>query len=245
MMFEQLERYVRERRALALVGLGFYTTIFALGAINLGGAWFSCFLALALVYGAGFFALAARWFWARWFAMGVGLSGITMAAIGIVKLGLDPGILIWGAMHLIIYLPLVGEAMADLYENQTAWRERYGMDDHGVERLKRAVGSAATSLPTLIMFTLAPRQGSMVPLAALALAGLGFYGLIRMRFWGVAALGAAAGLVVTSLALTVPAASTPCGVMSLHGAIGVAAAAFLAVSVAPFVGPALRFVRKG
>ena len=60
-----LERFSRERRAITLLVLGFYTTIFTLAALNLGGAWFRCFLALGLVYGMAFFSVAARWFWRR------------------------------------------------------------------------------------------------------------------------------------------------------------------------------------
>lgn len=235
----------RERRALSLLVLGFYTTIFTLAAINLGGAWFRCFLGMGLVYGLAFFALAARWFWARWFAMGLGVSGMTMAAIGLVKLGLDPGLLIWGGLHLLIYLPLLGETMAEMYEGQEAWRERFGMDEHGVARLKRAVGSAATGLPTLIMFTLAPRQGSMAPLVALALGCLGMYGLIRLRFWGVAALGLGALYLFGVVALFEPAQIGLSMASTFHQTLGLAAVFFMAISVAPFVGPAYRFVQKG
>jgi len=240
-----LDNLSRERRALSLLVLGFYTTIFTLAAINLGGAWFRCFLGLGIVYGLAFFALAARWFWARWFAMGLGVSGLTMAAIGLVKLGLDPGLLIWGGLHLLIYLPLVGEAMAEMYEGQPAWRERFGMDEHGVERLKRSVGSAATGLPTLIMFALAPRQGSMAPLLALALAGLGMYGLIKLRFWGVAALGLGALYLFGTIALFDPAFASFETASTFHQTLGMAAACFLAISAAPFVGPAYRFIKEG
>ena len=240
-----LANLTRERRALALLILGFYTTIFTLAAINLGGAWFRCFLGLGLVYGLAFFSLAARWFWARWYAMGLGVSGITMAAIGIVQLGLDPGILIWGGLHLIIYLPLAGEAMAEMYEGQPAWRERFGMDEHGVHRLKRAVGSAATGLPTLVMYALAPRQGSMAPLLVLLLAGLGLYGLIRLRFWGVAVLGLGGLYLFGVMALFTPVQSSLSAGVSFHQTLGLAAGCFLVLSVAPFAGPAYRFLREG
>lgn len=238
-----LENLTRERRALSLLVLGFYTTLFVLGAINLGGAWFRCFLGLGIVYGLAFFSLAAGWFWARWYTMGIGVSGMTMAAIGVIQLGLDPGLLIWGGLHLIIYLPLLGEAMAEMYEGQPAWRERFGMDEHGVHRLKRAVGSAATGLPTLIMFTLAPRQGSMAPLLALGLAVLGFYGLVRLRFWGVVATGMGATYLFGVLTMY-NSTSLYMGAGS-HQLLGLAALGFMALSVVPFIGPAYRFLKEG
>ena len=80
-------RFVGERRALALLVLGFYTTLFLLVALAQGGEWARCFGALALAYGLTFFGVAAEWFWGRWFAMGIATSGMTMAALGLVTSG--------------------------------------------------------------------------------------------------------------------------------------------------------------
>lgn len=234
-----------ERRALSLLFLGFYTTLFFIVGLSMGGEWARCFYAMAGVYGLAFFSLASGWFWARWYTMGIGLSGIMMAAIGLVTTGWNPGLAIWGGMHVAIYLPLLGEGMAERYEGKEEWREKYNMDEYGVERLKRAVKSAATSLPMLVFYTLAPKQDSLALAGILALAGLGFIGLVRMRFWGVAALFSAMiwTAFTASSALDTPLPFWSGDVLAVSW-IGVAAVAVLAAAVWPFMAPAWRFMRR-
>ncbi|MBW2736983.1 MAG: hypothetical protein JRH20_31760 [Deltaproteobacteria bacterium] len=246
MMIEDLRRrLVGERRALALLALGFLTTLFVLVALAQGGAWAACFGALALTYGVAFFGLASEWFWARWFAMGIASSGLTMAALGLVTQGWNGALLVWGAFHLVIYAPLAGREMSERYEMQEGWRKRYNLDDQAVLRIKRAVHSAATALPTLIFFTLAPKQDQMVHIALLGAGVLGFVGLLRMRFWGVLLLGA------TAVGTFVSAWMTPSwmGSASANGLsfpvalVGLFAAVMLSIAVAPFIRPAWRSLR--
>lgn len=248
-MVGMLERgLIGERRALSLLVLGFYTTMFVLGALAAGGPWVRFFGALALTYGLAFFALAAEWFWGRWFAQGIGMSGVSLALIGLVNVGWEPGLLIWGGLHLAVYLPLFGEGMARRYEGRDDWRQRWGLDAHGVERLKRAVSSAATGLPTLIIFALAPRQEGALQFALPLLVGLGLFGLLRMRFWGVALLGL--GALGTAAATLLGNVSAPCALASgstsalLLPSAGLLATLFLCLAVAPFVLPAYRFLRR-
>ena len=85
--------------------------------------------------------------------------------------------------------------MASRYELQATWRERYAMDEFGVARLGKAVTRGAASLPTLIMWALAPREGDQMLLLgglALLLAVGGLSGLVRLRSWGLLALSGAA-----------------------------------------------------
>ena len=88
----------------------------------------------------------------------------------------------------------MGKKMAARYDLQEAWRERYKMDEFGVARLQKTVTRAAASLPSVIIWALAPEGGGHgVPsaaLAALVLAAAGLRGLVRMRSWGVLALAA-------------------------------------------------------
>lgn len=235
---------VGPRRALSLFVLGFCTTIFIMVGVAQGGAWARCFYALAAAYGLGFFAVASEWFWARWYTMGIAGSGVSMALLGLVTNGWNPGLAIWGGVHLLIYAPLMGEAMADRYENQEAWRRRYGLDEHGVVRIKKAVKGAATALPTLIFFGLAPREGALFIWALPLLAAVGLWGVLRMRFWGVALMGgvAAWAAIVTAMdaRIVVPFAD---GAVGLAG-LGILAVASLLWAVSPFVLPAYRFVRQ-
>lgn len=239
-------RLLGERRALALLALGAFITLFVLVALAQGGAWVACFGAMAIVYGVAFFGVAAEWFWGRWFAMGIATSGLTMAALGLVTSGINGGLIFWGVMHAAIYLPLIGSDMAQRYELQTAWRERWQLDDAAVARIKRAVHSAATALPTLIFYTLAPRPDRGLLLGVLALGLLGIFGLLRMRTWGVIALAASAiGVAISALSVPCCGASYAplAGVTFPAATIGLLAALFLGFAVAPFVRPALRFLR--
>ena len=236
---------VGPRRALSLFVLGFCTTIFILVGLAQGGAWARCFYALAGAYGVAFFALAAEWFWARWFAMGLSASGITLAILGIITTGWNAGLAIWGGIHLGIWAPLLGDAMAQRYEGQTAWRERYRLDEYGVARIKRAVKGAATALPTLIFFSLAPREGRGLLLWALpVLAAVGLAGVVRMRFWGVVVLAGTG--VAAALAALVPADA----LLQMQGSllavrsVGLFGALALAFAVSPFVVPAYRWLTK-
>jgi hypothetical protein len=193
------DRLVGERRAIALLAIGIFTFLFSLLALAQGGAWVPCFAALAIVYGFAFFGLAAEWFWARWFAMGIATSGMSMAALGVVTQGFNGALLFWGGVHALFYLPLLGDDMAERYELQSAWRKRYQLDEQAVLRIKRAVHSTATALPTLILYTLAPRQDQGAILLLLA-ASVGFFALLRMKTWSIVALATTAiALVISSI----------------------------------------------
>ena len=84
-----------ERKAIALLCLAFYMAFYWLLSLILYNAppdepqlraWWACFAALGGVYGTAFFALGADWFWARWFAVGLGYSGLTVAGWGMVQM---------------------------------------------------------------------------------------------------------------------------------------------------------------
>lgn len=200
-------RLLGERRALSLLVLAFYTTMFVLVALSQGGAWARCFGAMALTYGLAFFAVASEWFWGRWFAMGIATSGMTMAVLGLLTNGWNVGLALWGVLHAAVYLPLLGPDMAQRYDGQTAWRERYQLDESSVDRIKRSVQGAAAALPTLILYTLAPRQSAASAVTLLLTAGLlvaalvGGTALLRLRTWGVLVLAGSGVLVAGHLAL--------------------------------------------
>ncbi len=185
--------FVGERKAIALLCLGFYATIFAvMGLIAMAQLpeWTACFFGLAACYVVGFFAVAADWFWGRWFAIGLAYSGVSMAAMAIIATRqLIPSMVVFGVMHAIAALCMMGEKMAAHYEARTEWRQRWQLDDAGVVRIKNSVTRAAGMLPSLIMWALAPRDGAA--LAVLALGVVGTVGLIRGRTWGVLALAGA------------------------------------------------------
>ena len=219
---------VGERKALASAILAFYAFLFFIVAMAPPPGWRPCFAALGLVYGTGFFALVAGYFWARWYAIGLGLSGLISAAVSIV---------LWGA------------AVARAFDGRKEWRERFHLDEAGTHRLGKAIIRVGISLPYVVMYALAPREDAALALVA-GLGGLlataGFFGLVRMRTWSVLALAAAAALTAGSI-FVLPEAVAPLGCgYGVHLALsGSAATVLLAWAVAPLCAPMWRYLRGG
>lgn len=180
------------RRAVAMLFLGFYVTQFGMTAWLGPDDAFACFLLLALCYGVAFFGLAAEWFWARWFAIGVGNFG-SLALLVVLKIGMEPQILFFGITHMLIWVPLLGDGMASRYEHSAETAERWNFQEESLILMRRAVKSAGTTLPFLILYGLAP-QPDVVSLGALGLGVAGFIGLLRRRTWGVLSLGGAGAI---------------------------------------------------
>lgn len=246
--------YERERAAVALLSLSFFGILYFLVALNAPPGWGPVFAGLMVCYLTAFLALAAQWFWARWFASGLGWSGFMLGLMSLVMIGWHPSLAIYTVLHGVIVVALVGTKMASRFELQSTWRERYAMDEYGVARLGKAVTRGAASLPTLIMWALAPREGDQMLLLgglALLLAVGGLSGLIRLRTWGLLALsGSAAALMAVAalsadLTLSVADVDLPtAGLWALQGspAIGVA---WVSLALLPFALPVLRYLRRG
>ena len=192
-------KFVGERRALAAIVFAFWFVMYLMNALLGGGPLQKLLYGMAGVYGLAFFALVAGYFWARWYAVGVSLFGVIVAGIGLWQMGPEFQILFIGITHLTATVMLWGNNMSELYDGQTAWRERYHMDESAVQRLGRSVIRAGVSLPMVIIYGLAPKQPAAMVLSigALVLATLGLRALVQMRTWGVLALGAAGGVMLS------------------------------------------------
>jgi hypothetical protein len=241
--------FERTRRALAALVMSVFVSMFLFIAIGAPPELAPLFLGLGLCYGVGFIGVVAEWFWARWYASGLCWSGVMVAVASLVMLGWTPVLVYYGIAHALVIALLAGRKMTERYDLQAAWRERYQMDDLGVARLRKTVTRAAASLPSLIVWALGPKEGQGLALAAgvgaLTLALVGLRGVIRLRSWGVLALGGAA-LLTASLGQTF-ALSASCetcfSYASLSNGITAFAVACLAAAVVPFVGPMARFLK--
>jgi hypothetical protein len=152
-------------------------------------------------------------------------------------------------------LCLAGEKMAVAFDAKPGWRERWKLDEQGVLRVRRSVTRAASSLPALIMFALAPRESAAVGLALGLLALVGLGGLLARRTWGLLALGSAG---VTSLvvgAAGLPAFELDAHALALFDApapvlasppalFAAFAGVMLCAAVAPFVRPMLGYLAR-
>jgi hypothetical protein len=257
---------VGERKAISLLCLGFYTTLFfmlSLSARTELPEWLPVFSGLALVYTTAFFAVAAEWFWGRWFATGLGYWGLTMAVMAFVATrSLPAPMVVFGIMHGLISICLAGEKMAGLFDAKPAWREKWKVDEQGVIRVRKSVTRAASSLPALIMFALAPREGADFFSAGFdvtswglglvaVLCVIGFFmtrkvwTLIAMSAVGVAILvkGIGGAALYSSHSYFDPAAM-PHASCALQG-LGIFAGAALIAASLPFVGPMAAFVLRG
>ena len=233
-------KFVGERRALAAVTFAFYFLVYLIVALQgIAGELSPAFYALAGVYGLAFFSLVAGYFWARWFAVGVGLYGVITSAAGLWQLGAEPVLLFVGGTHLAAVVMLWGSSMSETYDGQTAWREKLHMDESAVQRLGRSVIPAGVSLPLVLIYALAPKPGGAtlaLSFGALALVAFGLRAVVRARTWGVFALGAAGALMLTAAGFDL---------LAHHDALAVRASlggGLLISAVVPFVAPMLRFL---
>lgn len=238
-------RLVGERRALAAAVLAFFMLQFLIAGLLADSPFKGMLIGLGLVYGVGFFGVVAGYFWARWYALGLSFSGVAMALMTVIRGGdMNTVIVVLFITHAVIGLGLLGTDAAAFYDGRRDWRERWKMDENAVNRLGKAVTRAGASLPYLVIAGLAPKEGSGEALTALALVFgiVGFAGLVRMRTWGLLALGATAALLAGTLAgldawppLTfdgLPVLATP----AIAGALVLSA-------LLPFCAPIVRYLR--
>ena len=252
---------VGERKACSAAVLAFFTSLFSLNALAGPPSLAPLFGALAGIYGLAFFGVVAGWFWARWYATGIAFSGLAMAAMLGYQVGLDPIVWIWGGAHAAILACLLGAGPASAFDARPEWRTKWRMDEQAANRLGKAVQRAGASLPYLVMAGLAPKQSmgysAFAAVAALTLGALGLRGMVKMRSWGVLAMGGAAVLSVVAAFGAVselfPAAAVAQAGLSHSGfplaaAIWTGSAAIatvlLAAACAPFIGPAIRYLRR-
>jgi hypothetical protein len=241
-----MDRLTGERRALAAAVLAFYTFLHFLVALMPPPGWGTCYWALTAVYGLGFFALVAGYFWARWYAMGLGLYGAVVGIVGLFYLGWEPILVFYGGTHLGAAAVLFGSGMAKRFDGRQDWRQRFHLDEDGVNRLGKAVLRLGLSLPFMITYALAPKEGmGSLALLGVGLAGAGLWGLVRMRSWGVLALVGSAGAVVGSLFSTAHLTHATRGWSIDLLALGTVSAILVAAAAAPFVVPMARYVIRG
>ncbi|CAN5875956.1 hypothetical protein BH11MYX2_BH11MYX2_18080 [soil metagenome] len=239
-------KLVGERRALAAIVFAFYFIYFMFGAIQNGPPVTGMLYSLAGCYGLAFFALVAGYFWARWYAVGVGLFGVIVAAVSIWQLrsgdpdewaALWPILAFFGGTHAFASVLLWGDNMAGPFDGKTEWREKLHMDDNAVQRLGRSVIRAGVGLPFVLMYAFVPKQsaGTALAFVALGLTAFGLRAVIRARTWGVLSL-ALAGSVMITLACADAAMGAPT-VWVLRPAL---AGGLLFSAVAPWFGPLAR-----
>lgn len=236
------------RRAISLLLLSLFFWNFVLTAFLGPDDVFACFAGLSIVYGLAFVGVAAEWFWARWFAIGIGNFG-SLTLLSLLQAGMEETILVFGVSHLIISLFLGGEGMAARYEHSEVTAERWNFQEESLILMRRAIKSAGMSLPLLILYTLAPAPEAL-HLVALGAGAAGVVGLLRGRTWGLLAM-AAAGLIAVADGAGLfgpPTVSylllTPSGSVILWGPVFALLAGSMLAAPLVYAAPMLRFLRQ-
>lgn len=259
--------FAKTRRAVAALALAFFVTLYLMLAFNAPEGWAAAFVALSLCYLVAFLGVTADWFWGRWFASGLGWSGFMVAVLTTVMMGWMWPLVIYGGLHGLVVLLLLGKKMTAIYDLQEGWRERFGMDEFGVARLRKTVTRTAASLPSVILWALGPKdpgQGMVHTLFTIGLGVLATGGLVavlRMRTWGLLAIGSAAVALMVHSGLharvpeftgalpflmnvtTTRALGGLPGLVSLLALTSSVAGAALLLSFAPFAAPIFRTLR--
>ncbi|HVU53181.1 MAG TPA: hypothetical protein VHL80_21000 [Polyangia bacterium] len=258
--------FERTRRAVAALSLSLFVFLFLVFALlmwmNGQTAWVPSFIALAIAYAVAFMGVAAEWFWGRWFGAGLAWSGVITSVGVLFQLGeWNPVLGGYGILHGLVVLMLSGSKMAERYDLQPAWRERYGMDEFGVARLRKTVTRASASLPSVILYALAPKEpGQAIFTAATLVAGVlavaGLASLVRVRTWGLVALAGAAMALFVGGAAAYPHFNfawansgflfPAWGYAWAYGNVVAGPAVpvlLLGAALAPFAGPTIRFLR--
>lgn len=241
-------RLTGERRAIAAALLAFYVFFFMVCALMLPApGWTPAFTALCLVYGAGFFGLVAGYFWARWYSIGLGMSGLISAVFSIFQVGMEPILLIYGFSHAGVALFLWGGGMSLAFDGRKEWRERFHMDENATHKLGKSVIRLGISLPYIVLYALAPKEGAAEWLFAALSGGLvltGVVAMVRMRTWGVAALvGGTLAMAASLVAAPFELAPFGNGYAINVTAAGITAVLLVAAALVPFARPVARYLR--
>jgi hypothetical protein len=234
-----------ERRAVAAAVLAFYTFAYLLLTLNAPAGWEKAFGAMSGVYALGFLGIVAGYFWARWYAIGLGLSGVITTIVSMWQIGPEPIFLFWGGTHAAIALTMWGSTMATSFDGRQEWRARFHLDEHAVNRLGKAVIRIGISLPYILLYALAPRppgSGTLLALGVLGFATMGTWAIFRMRTWGLAAL-AGAGAALAVGAAQGGASSTVLGGGIDLGACAAFGSVLMFAAVMPFVRPVADYLR--
>jgi hypothetical protein len=238
-------KLVGERRAIASIIFVFYFFLFLLLAISpeLPPGLDKPFYALCGVYGLAFFSLVAGYFWARWYSVGLGLFGLTLAALATWQAGqLVPQFTFLGLTHLAAIGALWGSPMSELYDGQTAWREKFHMDESAVQRLGRSVIRAGMSLPMVLLYGLMPKPGAAqlaLSIGAVVLTAVGLRAVVHLRTWGVVAFGAAGAMLLSLSGLEL---ASSCNEMrAVYPALG---GSLLLAAAAPWMPAMLRWFHR-
>ncbi|MEM9193261.1 MAG: hypothetical protein AAGF12_29065 [Myxococcota bacterium] len=219
---------MRLRSFLSIIILGLSAALFAVLAAFIPVIRNFC-IALTLIYGVGVVALAARFYWARWFARGLGWWGVMSGCLLMyVSGGVTRELLSFTIAHGIVLALLNSKSVIQAYDGQEAWRKE--LDEKMQRRMANLFTNLGTALPYIAFYALIPRGSGAAEIVGLGLLGAALFGLARGKSWGLLGVG------VTAMFLAA---------LGVHTAScsGVLLGLFVAAGFLPFVPTIVRFLR--
>lgn len=183
----------RRRRAALLGLLGAAPVLYLLAGESSGPGLALLHLALAL-------GVLARRFWVRWLVLGVVAGDLVLGvsrALGVAPEARAPLLLLLSLWCAAMFALSAGAEVARAYDGQGAWQHRLGLGSRSAELIQRSFVAIGFTLPLAVELIGRHLPGSRRPelaWSALALIGLGAFGLLRQRTWSLSALSTAAAL---------------------------------------------------
>jgi len=144
-----------------------------------GASWLSDgFLAKACsaIFAAGdliaAIALLRRWFWGRWFGLGIGLVGSlnTVAWLGLGNWSTDPMLVIQGVGFALLFVMLLGDGMRAQFELRRSASNHWDFTRPGMQLLSWAVVLNIATAPELLAYGCMSATGLGVAARAVAIA---------------------------------------------------------------------------
>ncbi len=207
--------------------------------------WGAAFGSLSLIYAAGFLGVVAGYFWARWFVIGLGLSGFMTGAISLLQIGaLEPSLVFYALTHLSITGLLWGDGMSKHFDGRKEWRQRFHLDESATNKLGKSVIRVGVSLPYVVLFALAPREGAELALIGGVSVVSGAWALSKMRSWALPAMAGGA-IAMLAAALSGPMIAPLDADLAMNlDLLAIGAIGFTMLAIAPFVGPIVKFLKN-
>lgn len=158
------------------------------------------FGSLGAIYGLAFAGIVGNWFWARWFAVGVGWWGAFAGSSLMLSSGIGWFLILFTLTHLGVVGLLHNAEVAAAYEGRPDWRAKWNLDDRGAARVGGLVTNLGTLLPFAAFYAFFLRGMAVEGVLAMGVAAAGLAAIVRMRTWGLFAIAASGALLFASAA---------------------------------------------
>ena len=133
---------------MAVATLGVYAAAEATAICHNEGFWAFCFAVFTVGCGVAAVGVAKRLVWARWMALGIGLTGLIDVVVIGQAVGFLPQLLLFSTMPIAVLACLSGKRMADHFEPPKLWK----IDNLPLQAVKLATILAVPAIAGLLRY---------------------------------------------------------------------------------------------